>query len=133
MERLTGDPKRHDISEFSQGLQGHCLCGSVHVTINDTELFTRQRGHICHCSNCRKISGSYASINLIIEEEKVQIEDRDGTLTKFIDRETMSGNPLERWFCSRCGKSDGLTLYTQECSNVILTSHLVQSNPSMTG
>jgi hypothetical protein len=101
---LSGDPKQHDISEFSQSLKGQCLCGSIQVTINDSELFTRRRGHLCHCANCRKVSGSYASINLIIESDKVDIVDRDGTLTEYKDTETMSGAVLGRWFCRRCGK-----------------------------
>ncbi len=103
-DKLTGDPKQHEPSEFSECLKGSCLCGSVHVTINDRELFTRRRGHICHCANCRKVSGSFASINLVIDEDKVVFEDRDSTLKEFIDTETMSGTPLRRWFCSRCGK-----------------------------
>lgn len=104
MSNLTGDPNAHSPSEFSQGLSGTCLCGSIRVTINDADLFTRRRGHICHCANCRKVSGSYAAANLIIEEEKVVVEDRDHTLKEFVDTQTNSGTPLGRWFCSRCGK-----------------------------
>ncbi|CAI6099065.1 unnamed protein product [Clonostachys chloroleuca] len=100
---LTGDPNQQPVSQFAESLRGQCLCGSISVTIKDSELFTRRRGHICHCSNCRKVSGSYASINLIIEDDKVDIVDRDGTLTEFKDGETLSGNTLGRWFCSRCG------------------------------
>ncbi|KAH8897340.1 hypothetical protein GQ53DRAFT_837982 [Thozetella sp. PMI_491] len=103
MDRLTGDPNQHDLSSFSEGLQGTCLCGSIRVTIKDSELFTRRRGHICHCANCRKVSGSFASANLLIEEDKVQVEDRDGTLTEYVDGATLSGKPIGRWFCSRCG------------------------------
>ncbi|KAE9370957.1 hypothetical protein N431DRAFT_559984 [Stipitochalara longipes BDJ] len=103
MDKLTGNPNLHHASSFTTGLKGNCLCGSIHVTIDDSELFKRRRGHICHCANCRKVSGSYASINLIIEENKVQIEDHDGTLREYVDKETMSGNPVGRWFCSRCG------------------------------
>jgi len=104
MDKLTGNPNQHDPASFSTGLKGNCLCGSIHVTINDSELFSRRRGHICHCANCRKVSGSYASINLIMDENKVQIEDRDGTMMEYVDNETMSGNPVTRSFCSRCGK-----------------------------
>jgi hypothetical protein len=39
----------------------------------------------------------------LIEEEKVQIEDRDGTLKVFEDRQTYSGNPVYRSFCSKDG------------------------------
>ncbi|KAL2219289.1 Mss4-like protein [Thermoascus aurantiacus ATCC 26904] len=103
MPELTGDPKSHPISEFSHGMSGTCLCGSIRVTINDPDLFTRRRGHLCHCANCRKVSGSYVAANLIIEEEKVSIEDARGTLKKYVDTATGSGRPLDRYFCGECG------------------------------
>lgn len=104
MSNLTGDPNQHDPSKFAESLTGHCLCGSIHVTITDSELFTKPRGHLCHCSNCRKVAGSYVSSNLVIEEEKVKIEDKNGTLKEFIDKETGSGTQLSRFFCGTCGK-----------------------------
>jgi len=103
MLNLTGNPNDHDISEFSKSLSGHCLCGSIHVTITDDELFTKKRGHLCHCSNCRKVAGSFVSSNLIIEKDKVKIEDRRGTLKEYVDTETGSGKALSRFFCSTCG------------------------------
>jgi len=104
MSALTGDPNLQDSAQFIDGLAGNCLCGSIKVTIRDSELFTKRRGHICHCANCRKVSGSFAASNFIIEEDKVDIADHDGTLTKFVDTQTGSGTPLDRYFCSRCGK-----------------------------
>ncbi|KAH0031688.1 hypothetical protein KCU78_g2744, partial [Aureobasidium melanogenum] len=99
MSHLTGDPKRHDLSSFKDSITGSCLCGSITVTIHDN-LFTKPRGHLCHCENCRKASGSIAATNLTIEEEKVDIKDRDGTVKLFEDRATSSGNPIYRWFCA---------------------------------
>jgi hypothetical protein len=104
MPPLTGDPKSHPKSSFSKSTTGHCLCGSIHVTITDDELFIKKRGHLCHCANCRKVAGSYVSANLIIEEEKVKIEDRKGTRKVYEDYETGSGNPVFRNFCGECGK-----------------------------
>lgn len=104
MPELTGDPNQHDPSKFSHSLSGTCLCGSIKVTINDSELFTRRRGHLCHCANCRKVAGSYVSSNLVIEEAKVQIEDTKGTLKRYTDTETGSGKSLGRFFCGNCGK-----------------------------
>lgn len=104
MPELIGDPNQHDPSKFSQSLSGTCLCGSIKVTINDSELFTRRRGHLCHCANCRKVAGSYVSSNLVIEEAKVQIEDTKGTLKRYTDTETGSGKSLGRFFCGNCGK-----------------------------
>jgi len=102
--QLTGDPNSHDVSEFSKSLSGSCLCGSITVTINDDELFTKPRGHLCHCANCRKVAGSYVSSNLLIEGEKVKITDRDGTLKTYEDYATGSGNAVYRSFCSKDGK-----------------------------
>ncbi|KEQ72672.1 hypothetical protein M436DRAFT_12088, partial [Aureobasidium namibiae CBS 147.97] len=94
----TGDPKQHDLSSFKDSITGSCLCGSITVTINDN-LFQTRRGHLCHCVNCRKATGSIAATNLTIEEEKVDIRDRDGTLKLYEDKSTNSGDPNHRWFC----------------------------------
>ncbi|KAF2100131.1 hypothetical protein NA57DRAFT_56059 [Rhizodiscina lignyota] len=100
---LTGDPKSHDVSEFKDSITGHCLCGSITVTIRDPTLFDGRHGHICHCANCRKVSGSFAAPNLAIEKDKVTIEDKNRTLKVYEDYETMSGNVVRRAFCSNCG------------------------------
>ncbi|SMQ50425.1 unnamed protein product [Zymoseptoria tritici ST99CH_3D7] len=99
----TGNPNSHDPSKFSTHLTGTCLCGSITVTITDSELFTKKRGHLCHCANCRKVAGSYVASNLMIEEEKVKIEDRDGTLKTYEDKATLSGGSVFRSFCSTDG------------------------------
>ncbi|KAK0258990.1 hypothetical protein LTR91_023716 [Friedmanniomyces endolithicus] len=103
MPELTGDPKQHPDSKFQDSLTGSCLCGSITVTIKDKELFSKPRGHLCHCSNCRKVAGSFVSSNLLIEADKVTIDDRDGTLKTYEDRATGSGNPVYRTFCSADG------------------------------
>ena len=106
----TGDPKQHDPSEFSESLSGSCLCGSITVTISDKDLFKKPRGHLCHCANCRKVAGSYVASNLLIEEENVKIEDKDGTLTVYEDKATLSGNPVYRKFCGKDGKYEPILI-----------------------
>ncbi|KAF3035551.1 hypothetical protein E8E12_003871 [Didymella heteroderae] len=93
--KLTGDPNSHDLSKFSESLSSTCLCKSIRVTINDNELFTRPRGHLCHCANCRKVAGSYVSSNLAIEKEKVVVDDPKGVMKKYVDMETGSGKKVE--------------------------------------
>lgn len=120
MPTYTGNPNTHPPSEFAQGMTGTCLCGTIRVTINDSELFTKPRGHLCHCANCRKVAGSYVASNLVIEKEKVEVVDggqgwsvferveagggKRGGMRKYEDRETGSGKVVERWFCGGCGK-----------------------------
>ncbi|KAJ3577622.1 hypothetical protein NPX13_g2943 [Xylaria arbuscula] len=100
MKEPQGNPNDHPITEFEKELKGTCLCGSISVTIRDPELFTRPRGHLCHCANCRKVAGSYVTSNLIIESDKVDIQDSAGTLRTYDDYDTLSGNPVHRSFCS---------------------------------
>jgi hypothetical protein len=99
---LTGDPKQYPPNHFSKSITGTCLCGSVNVTINE-DIFAAPSTYICHCSNCRKVSGSYAAPNLRIAKEKVEILDRQGSLKVYEDWETGSGNVVKRTFCSGCG------------------------------
>lgn len=105
--KYTGDPNSHDTSSFSNGMSATCLCGSIKVTINDNELFTKKRGHLCHCANCRKVAGSYVASNLAIEKEKVEVDDPKGALKKYRDYATASGKCVERCFCGNCGKYVG--------------------------
>jgi hypothetical protein len=104
MAPLTGDPKSYPLSDFKDSITGTCLCGSIKVTIADPELFTKPRGFLCHCSNCRKVAGSYCSSNIIIPEEKVTIQDTKGTRRVFEDDQTGSGTMMKRNFCGVCGK-----------------------------
>ncbi|KAF2006355.1 hypothetical protein P154DRAFT_482176 [Amniculicola lignicola CBS 123094] len=99
----TGNPNAHPVSNFTSGISGTCLCGSIRVTITDSQLFTSRRGHLCHCANCRKIAGSYVSANLLLERDQVGIEDTRGTLKRYEDRATGSRKAVWRSFCGGCG------------------------------
>lgn len=84
-------------------MEGHCLCGTINVKVNDSELFSgHRRGHLCHCRNCRKVAGGVFGTNLAIEASKVEITGKD-SLKEFIDRDTTSGKPMARCFCEHCG------------------------------
>lgn len=104
MPPLTGDSKQHDPSSFANGMTGSCLCGSIRVTIKAQDLFSRPRGHLCSCANCRKVAGSYIASNMLLDSSEVEIEDRDGTLKYYDDKATGSGNSVFRYFCSADGK-----------------------------
>lgn len=103
MPDFTGNPNTHPLSSFPTSLTGTCLCTAIRVTITDSELFTKPRGHLCHCANCRKVAGSYVSSNLAIEKEKVQVADEGEKMKMYRDLATGSGKAVERYFCSGCG------------------------------
>ncbi|EXJ87791.1 hypothetical protein A1O1_04718, partial [Capronia coronata CBS 617.96] len=85
-------------------MEGECLCKAVRVKVNDDNLFGDQRrGHLCHCASCRKVAGGPFGANLIIEEEKVEFPKGKDNLRVYEDPETLSGTPVQRYFCQTCG------------------------------
>jgi hypothetical protein len=116
------NPNAHDPAEFATGMTGSCLCGSVQVTIHDSELFTRRRGHLCHCANCRKSSGSYVASNFLIESDKVEIHDTKGTLKAYADYETISGKPVIRSFCGVDGRF--VSQFLRTCRFKFINKHI---------
>ena len=48
------------------GIRGSCLCGGVEFEISPPYLFF----HYCHCSRCRKSSGSAHAANILLRKEQ---------------------------------------------------------------
>jgi len=74
--------------------QGSCLCGSVRFGIDgaiDSIVH-------CHCSLCRKASGSAFATNGFVRTSDFTITDGRSMLSSF-----MSTPGRERFFCSSCG------------------------------
>ena len=71
-----------------------CLCGGVKVKL----LGKLRNIHNCHCSQCMKTHGNYASYTSALEDE-----------IKFINKKTLkwykSSKIAKRGFCSKCGAS----------------------------
>ncbi|WP_434362168.1 GFA family protein [Parasalinivibrio latis] len=74
--------------------KGSCLCGSIQFTIKGgvTDIIH------CHCSLCRKASGSTYATNGFIKAEDFSLTDSDNTLTFY---EGSEGK--RKYFCKKCG------------------------------
>lgn len=108
MASLTGDPRSYDLSAFSKSMTGKCLCGKITVIIDQPGLFDKPNGHLCHCANCRKSSGSSAINLLLLPSKNVTVVDPEGALKYYFDtNNNQSGNTVPRCFCSNCGSSVG--------------------------
>lgn len=58
-------------------LAGKCLCGAVHYTVMDEFVYAMN----CHCSNCRRATGSAFKPFAGIERHKLQVaQGREGLL-----------------------------------------------------
>jgi len=77
-------------------LSGSCNCGAVRYTIASAPLVVAA----CHCTSCRRQSGSAFSVNLVVRASSMSV---DGELASWIDDDTESGEPLAREFCGHCG------------------------------
>jgi hypothetical protein len=73
---------------------GECFCGSVTYEI-DGDL---GRTYYCHCSRCRKLSGSAFSANAVVSPSQFRVTQGVELLAAHTD-----GNGVKRTFCSRCG------------------------------
>jgi len=74
--------------------KGSCLCGSIQFKLdgNVTDIIH------CHCSLCRKASGSAYATNGFIDAQGLKLTDQDNTLTFY---ESSKGK--RKYFCKRCG------------------------------
>lgn len=77
-------------------IEGGCNCGAIRYRIDGKPAVVAQ----CHCRNCQRQSGSAFSVNLLIKADSVT---STGSLTTYEDRDTFSGSPVYRRFCSICG------------------------------
>lgn len=79
-----------------KNLSGSCLCGKIRIQVPDDFEYMGN----CHCSECRKFSGSdYASVGGI-DSSKFKIIDGESDITYFHKTEE-----TDLAFCSACGSS----------------------------
>ena len=77
-------------------IEGGCNCGAVRYAIDGEPLAVAA----CHCTRCRRQSGSAFSVNLVVVASTMTVT---GDLAVFEDTETSSGASVMRQFCRVCG------------------------------
>ncbi|KAF2488501.1 hypothetical protein BU16DRAFT_623534 [Lophium mytilinum] len=78
--------------------EGGCFCGKIRYSVNGEGLATA----LCHCTDCRKITGSTYSTNLVIKEESFKwLSGTPKTISKTAD----SGKEIISHFCGDCGST----------------------------
>jgi len=79
--------------------RGSCLCGAIQYELTGEPVTFR----VCHCTNCRKASGSAFMSNAFFRPKNVRILQGEEALRKYHDANTKTGFALERQFCNECG------------------------------
>ncbi|KAJ3936104.1 MAG: Mss4-like protein [Lentinula lateritia] len=78
---------------------GSCLCGEIAFQVdNDPMLIS-----CCHCSNCKKYTGTAFSTNVIFPGGSLTFIKGENLLSTYKDAAQDSGNSIKRIFCSKCG------------------------------
>lgn len=81
-------------STTSLPLHGSCFCGSIQLTLTASP----QMSYICHCTNCRRQTGSSFNHMSIFSQSAVSITDPKSALRTFGEEDD-----THRKFCSLCG------------------------------
>lgn len=77
-------------------LKGSCLCGAVKYQVTgDLQRFSH-----CHCSRCRKSSGTGHASNLMMTNAKLVFTRGESLLKRF---KVPDAERFARQFCSECG------------------------------
>jgi hypothetical protein len=77
--------------------QGSCLCGAVRFTV-DGEF---ERFFLCHCTHCRKDTGSAYAANLFSSTAKLSWSSGEEQVRTF----QLTGTRHARSFCANCGSA----------------------------
>lgn len=83
---------------MSANLTGGCLCGAVRYELTQAPVWA----HSCHCSRCRKTSGSAFASNLFFALDALRYSQGDEHLRSF---KPPDAERFTHVFCSRCGSS----------------------------
>ena len=80
----------------SASITGSCLCGSVQFAITPPVAVFRY----CHCSRCRKASGSAHASNLFLPQAQFQWTGGEALIQRF---DLPGAKRFSVWFCAQCG------------------------------
>ena len=80
----------------SESISGSCLCGAIKFETGPPYAAFRY----CHCSRCRKASGSAHAANLFVPETQFKWTAGETLLKRFAYPQS---ERFAVWFCSECG------------------------------
>lgn len=98
-------------------IKGKCLCGKVEYQIENKF----DRFYICHCEQCRRISGSAYASNLLGDPEKFRISSEG--IKRFDHNE---GN-FTKAFCTECGS--GVPYLNSSGESIVVPAGTLDAEP----
>ena len=106
----------------SDKLTGSCLCGTVKFEIKAPLTGFRY----CHCSRCRKASGSAHAANIFLPKSQFAWTAGESAVTRY---KHAGAQRFAVWFCSQCG-----TRVPHEIAgrgDMLIPAGVLDTNPGM--
>ena len=100
-------------------LTGSCLCGAVRYEASGDP----QRFYHCHCSRCRKATGTGHATNLFLADAQLTFTQGESRLKRF---KVPEAKRFARQFCSECGSA--VPRYVTELNAVIIPAGSVDGD-----
>lgn len=101
-------------------LQGSCLCGAVCYEVSGKPT----RFYHCHCSRCRKASGTGHATNLFVAEAQLIFAKGETLLKRY---KIPEAERFTRQFCSECGSA--VPRFVPELDGVVIPAGSLDSDP----
>lgn len=103
-------------------LTGSCLCGGVSYAVSgNLGVF-----QYCHCSRCRKFSGSAFAANLLVAPEHFRWLSGEALVSRF---EYPGARHFATCFCSKCGGA--LPWLAQSGKSVVIPAGTLDADPGI--
>jgi hypothetical protein len=107
---------------MSEKISGGCLCGQVQYQV--TGPF--ERFHICHCSQCRRSTGSAHASNIFTSADRLQWISGESLVKRYTPDQP---DVISKCFCSHCGS---LVPYTSlQSGKLIIPAGSLNSPPGI--
>lgn len=91
------DNKKNYQEQYEMNLyKGQCLCGTCRYVITGQKPNAM---YLCHCSRCRKETGSIHGANVFFSDAKLSWESGQDNIAYF----DLTGTRKQRAFCKTCG------------------------------
>lgn len=104
----------------SPSLRGSCLCGTVQY---EAAPPFRRMLH-CHCSRCRKGTGTGHATNMVVAPEQLRWISGEDSISRF---ELSTAKRFGKWFCRHCGSP--LPRVTRDGAIVVIPAGSLDSEP----
>ena len=103
-------------------LLGGCLCGSVRYEISGDP----QRFYHCHCSRCRKATGTGHASNLLVKPGAIKWLKGEELIRAY---KIPEAKRFTRCFCSVCGSA--VPRYVKETNFIVIPAGSLDSDPAI--